>query len=152
MSYSARSVRELVVALSELVMGWERYRVALADELGITPNELIALMSLAHLGHTTPTALAERLNLTSGTVSALIGRLEAAGFVARTQSPDDGRSVILTARPAGRHAAAWVMELVDREVAASLNAGPRTNLAELGNLMSALGHKLVEAAPNVNRR
>jgi DNA-binding MarR family transcriptional regulator len=53
-------------------------------------------------GHVTVGRLGERLQLDSGTLSPLLKRLEANGFVQRERSRDDERLVDVTLTPAGR--------------------------------------------------
>ncbi|MER6301298.1 MarR family transcriptional regulator [Kitasatospora sp. NPDC001539] len=74
---------------------------AKACELGAT--DLYALNVLELGGPMTPGELGARTGLTTGPTTRLIDRLEAAGYVRRTPSPDDRRKVIV--EPVGRPAA-----------------------------------------------
>lgn len=65
---------------------------AVARRAGLSLNDLRAL-NLLEAGPTTPRAVAEALGLTSGAVTGLLDRLEAAGLVARRPHPTDRRSV-----------------------------------------------------------
>ncbi len=64
--------------------------------------DFAALDHLSFAGELTPGQLAERLDLTSGAVTALIDRLECAGWVSRTPHPSDRRSHVLTLTTAAR--------------------------------------------------
>ncbi|MDR8409878.1 MarR family transcriptional regulator [Nonomuraea sp. 3-1Str] len=66
---------------------------ARACDLGAT--DLYALNILELNGAMTPGELGERAGLTTGPTTRLIDRLEQAGYVRRTPSPDDRRKVIV---------------------------------------------------------
>jgi DNA-binding MarR family transcriptional regulator len=78
------------------------HRAARARQLGMHQVELTALEHLVVAGGLTPGELGHRLGLTSGGVTALAGRLIAAGYVVRTDHPTDRRMRVLTATEAGR--------------------------------------------------
>ncbi|MGW7409759.1 MarR family winged helix-turn-helix transcriptional regulator [Streptomyces sp. NPDC054833] len=73
---------------------------ARACELGAT--DLYALNILQLTGPMTPGELGTRTGLTTGPTTRLIDRLEQAGYVRRTPSPDDRRKVIV--EPVGKPA------------------------------------------------
>jgi MarR family transcriptional regulator, organic hydroperoxide resistance regulator len=74
----------------------------LLDELNLTYPQYLVLLVLWEEGRTTVGRLGERLQLDSGTLSPLLKRLEANGFVRRQRSHDDERTVHVTLTPAGR--------------------------------------------------
>jgi DNA-binding MarR family transcriptional regulator len=51
------------------------------------------------MGPATAGALAEATGLTTGAITAMLGRLERAGLVARTKDPKDARKVLVTLLP-----------------------------------------------------
>ncbi|MEM7771258.1 MAG: MarR family transcriptional regulator [Cyanobacteria bacterium P01_A01_bin.37] len=65
---------------------------AISEKLGIHRNDLRAL-NLLEEGPLSPRIIAERIGLTSGSVTALIDRLEKAGSVERRPSKTDRRSI-----------------------------------------------------------
>ncbi len=71
------------------------------DELGLTYPQFLVMVVLWDEGASTVGALGERLRLDSGTLSPLLKRLEASGFVTRRRRPDDERSVEIAATAAG---------------------------------------------------
>ncbi|MBV9592393.1 MAG: MarR family transcriptional regulator [Actinobacteria bacterium] len=139
-------VRGLSMTLRELVLGWERYRARLADELDVTGSELIAMSLIFRTERITPSELADRMNLTSGTVTSLLSQLESAGYIARTQNPEDKRSVIVTMRPAGTHAVQWMYEQVDRHIDGALSGFSAAKLDVIAEACSALGAQFRTAA------
>jgi len=71
---------------------------AAAGALGITRTDLRCLNLLEH-GARSPTALAAALGLTTGSVTALIDRLERRQLVERARHPDDRRGIMVSATP-----------------------------------------------------
>ncbi|CAA9490103.1 MAG: hypothetical protein AVDCRST_MAG85-1175, partial [uncultured Solirubrobacteraceae bacterium] len=89
--------------LSRACRAWgienSRFDHAVARRLGISPADLHALELLEFSGGLTPGQLAERLQLTSGSVTALADRLERLGLVERRPNPKDRRSNVLCLAP-----------------------------------------------------
>jgi MarR family transcriptional regulator, organic hydroperoxide resistance regulator len=77
------------------------YRPILS-ELNITYPQYLVLLVLWEEGRITVGNLGERLQLDSGTLSPLLKRLAANGFVRRERSLADERSVEVTLTDAGR--------------------------------------------------
>lgn len=102
--------QELLIALRRNLHAWESLRLVLADHIGLGVSEFIALGHVYDAGSITATELGELLHLTSGSVTALLNRLESAGYTERVENPDDGRSVLITTCPAGDDAWRWVLE------------------------------------------
>ncbi|MES2123581.1 MAG: MarR family transcriptional regulator [Gemmatimonadota bacterium] len=69
---------------------------------GITNAQLFLLRQLSAAGHPSVAELAERLRARPNTISALLTRLVAAGYVLKERSPLDGRRAVLSITPAGR--------------------------------------------------
>ncbi|MFE0648027.1 MarR family winged helix-turn-helix transcriptional regulator [Streptomyces sp. NPDC059534] len=93
------------------------YREAL-KELGLTYPQYLAMLVLWEHGELPVKGIGERLRLDSGTLSPLLKRLEAAGYVERRRSPEDERSV--TVRLTGDGAALKEKALgVPRRIAAA---------------------------------
>ena len=151
MSHDGPTVRSASLALERLVLGWDRYREAVADELGVGTTEIAALGFLHHDGPHTPSEIGHLLNLTSGSVTALLDRLEGAAFVTRSQNPDDRRSLLATATPAGRHAIQWYYDRLDEIVGRALERVPNIALSEVITLANSAGELLIEQADEANR-
>ena len=71
-------------------------------KLNLTYPQYLVLLVLWEEGRVTVGRLGERLQLDSGTLSPLLKRLEANGFVCRERSQTDERLVEVTLTPAGR--------------------------------------------------
>ncbi len=71
------------------------YDEALADRLGLNPTDLRALERVVAEPGLSPSRLTELTGLTSGAITGVVDRLEAAGFVERRPDPADRRSVTI---------------------------------------------------------
>lgn len=85
---SCRRLHAAIDRLDELV----------AREAGISRSDLRCL-NLLEFGPQSPTAIARELNLTTGSVTALVDRLEAKGLVERVREASDRRVVTIQATP-----------------------------------------------------
>jgi DNA-binding MarR family transcriptional regulator len=86
---------ELVASLQRFGLERDRMRAALARRAGISETDLDALEHLEADGALTQRELGDRLSLTSGAITMLVDRLEAAGLVHRRPHPNDRRYVVL---------------------------------------------------------
>jgi MarR family transcriptional regulator, organic hydroperoxide resistance regulator len=117
------------------------YRPVL-DALGLTYPQYLVMLVLWERGSSTVKQLGQALDLDSGTLSPLLKRLEAHGYVRRERSTSDERSVLVHLTDAGaalrtrassvprRIAGATGMELVELEAL-------RQNLVQLTEIVSA---------------
>ncbi|MDR3687129.1 MAG: MarR family transcriptional regulator [Coriobacteriia bacterium] len=69
---------------------------------GLGFSDFTLLEVLLHIGPLTPSALAEKLGLTSGSITAALDRLESRGLIGRGVNPADQRSRIIELTDAGR--------------------------------------------------
>jgi DNA-binding MarR family transcriptional regulator len=92
---------QTTLEVGDLVTAFERARERIARGFGRTAGELATLAYAEYHGGATPVAISQRLGLTSGTITALIDRLEAADLVERRPNPTDRRSLLVVTTPAG---------------------------------------------------
>lgn len=78
-----------------------RYRPLLA-ELGLTFPQYLVMLVLWESEPLAVSAIGERLHLDSGTLTPLLKRLEAGGFVVRRRDEADERRVLISLTDAGR--------------------------------------------------
>jgi DNA-binding MarR family transcriptional regulator len=71
------------------------FHQAIADALGVNVTDLKCLDLARGAGEITPGKLAELTGLTSGTVTAVLDRLERAGYVRRERDTKDRRKVLV---------------------------------------------------------
>jgi DNA-binding MarR family transcriptional regulator len=87
---------EVLLLLRRFAMERDRWIAGLCQRVGATRSDYDALEALDALGPMTPGQLGSRLSLTSGSVTALVGRLEGLGWARRDPHPDDRRKVIVS--------------------------------------------------------
>ena len=93
-SITARQLLEEARALSG---DFDRLSLAVADRLGLSPTDLLAMDLIAGKGKTSAGELAREMHLTSGAITGLIDRLESAGYARRVSDPNDRRRVLVEA-------------------------------------------------------
>lgn len=74
----------------------------LMDELGITYTQWIAIIALWEEDDQTVSGLGEKLFLESNTLTPILKKLEASGYLLRRRDPADERQVRVSLTPAGR--------------------------------------------------
>lgn len=72
------------------------------DELGVTYTQYLAIVALWEEDHQTVSGLGEKLFLESNTLTPILKRLEAVGYVTRQRSAQDERQVVVSLTDAGR--------------------------------------------------
>jgi DNA-binding MarR family transcriptional regulator len=89
-------VLEVRLLLRRFAMERDRWIAGLCRRVGASRSDYDALEALDAHGPMTPGELGALLSLTSGSVTALIGRLEDLGWARREPHPDDRRKVIVS--------------------------------------------------------
>lgn len=126
------------------------YRVLLR-EFGLTYPQYLVLLVLWEHGELSVKNLGAKLRLDSGTLSPLLKRLEAAGWVERRRAVDDERSVVVSLTEAGGALKERIMQVrtgvgvaigMNQEEADAL----RTRLVELTRSLDATAAGLAAAA------
>ncbi|MFF9144442.1 MarR family winged helix-turn-helix transcriptional regulator [Streptomyces sp. NPDC014861] len=120
------------------------YREALKD-LGLTYPQYLVMLVLWEHGELSVKGIGERLRLDSGTLSPLLKRLEAAGYVERRRSPEDERSVTVRATAAGVALRERALG-VPRRIAAATGLD-LASIGELRERLSALAERLDSLDP-----
>jgi DNA-binding MarR family transcriptional regulator len=108
------------------------------DALGLTYPQFLVLLVLWERGDSSVTGIGSALQLETGTLSPLLKRLEAAGFITRTRQMGDERSVVIGLTPAGQ-----ALEEQAAAVQEEANAATGLSEAEVVALRSNL-HGLTE--------
>ncbi|MDD0858416.1 MarR family transcriptional regulator [Arthrobacter alpinus] len=97
--------------------GSNSLRATLAAKVGVSAAEMRAMSFIHAAGEMTPKELSLLLDITTGSMTAMVDRLEAAAMVTRNPHPTDRRSLLLTLTPAGRHATQWAQEVLENAIA-----------------------------------
>jgi DNA-binding MarR family transcriptional regulator len=93
---------QLCFALYSSSLAMTKLYKPLLDELGLTYPQYLVMLVLWERDGLTVSELGERLSLDSGTLTPLLKRLEASGFVSRIRDAQDERRVHITLTTAGR--------------------------------------------------
>lgn len=122
-------------------LAFNRVYKPLLDRFGITYPQYLALVALSSKDSQTVSELGEKLHLESNTLTPLIKRLEAAGYVNRTRDKNDERVVRLTLTETGSSLTREALGCVPAEVlkATGMDSAALQALNEkLSNLGTAL--------------
>ena len=134
---------DVVRAIRSIILAAERLRQNQAAIRDVGVSELLALAHLYYDGELTPGELGGRLGLSSGTMTALVDRLESASYAARSPNPDDRRSQLV--RISGTGAA--IMGSIYAEFAESIH---RTLVGMSAQIRRALIDALVALAADID--
>ncbi|WP_374110220.1 MarR family transcriptional regulator [Okibacterium sp. HSC-33S16] len=110
------ALRSLSLGLRAIVLTGRFFLQSHGATLNLGATDLVALDQIFLDGPLTPSELAQRLALTTGSVTPLVDRIQAAGFVMREGNPNDRRSMLVRTTSAGNE----VMERLYAEVDATL--------------------------------
>jgi DNA-binding MarR family transcriptional regulator len=72
------------------------------EKLGVTYTQYIAIVALWEQDHQTVSGLGEKLFLESNTLTPILKKLEAMGYLRRQRDPADERQVVVSLTAAGR--------------------------------------------------
>lgn len=132
--------------LRRVDVGTYALRIRLAEKLGIGTIDINAMAFVGEVDGMTPKALGNILNITTGSVTAMVDRLESKGFMVRKPNPSDRRSVLLHLSPAGTHAMQWATEHFAEAAAAVLHESPEGSMADIAQFLEGIGQRLLSAA------
>ncbi len=93
---------QLCFALYSTSLAMTKLYKPLLDDLGLTYPQYLAMLVLWEKDGLTVSELGERLYLDSGTLTPLLKRLEASGFISRLRDVEDERRVHITLTAVGR--------------------------------------------------
>ncbi|GAB4059464.1 MarR family transcriptional regulator [Uliginosibacterium sediminicola] len=94
--------KQLCFALYSSSLAMTKLYKPLLAKLGLTYPQYLVMLVLWEEDGVTVSALGERLFLDSGTLTPLLKRIEAQGFLRRARSAEDERQVIVSLTQAGR--------------------------------------------------
>lgn len=115
---------DIALALGRVDAAHRRMRTRIARSIGLAVADLTALLVISDARQITPTELATELGHTSGTITALIDRLTAAGQVARIPKEGDRRSVLVVLTSEGDDTVVSVWQQYARAIAAASRTAP----------------------------
>lgn len=136
------TVHSAATGLRDLVLSGQHFREQRAHELQLGTSDLAALGHLHHEGPMAPGKLAGLMGLTSGTMTALLDRVEKAGFLRRDHNPEDRRGLLINLTPAGQHAMQWLYGQYEDVVRNALARVPGLTADQLQAVLGILSESL----------
>src|SRR6201999_585673 len=92
----------LCFAIYSANLAYGRAYKPILEELGLTYTQYITIVALWENDNQTVSGLGEKLFLESNTLTPILKKLEAMGYLHRQRSPADERQVLVTLTDAGR--------------------------------------------------
>lgn len=135
---------QLCFAMYSASLAMTRLYKPLLDKLGLTYPQYLVMLALWEKDGPMVSELGERVSLDSGTLTPLLKRLEANGFVSRVRDVADERRVHITLTAAGRRLKARAGHVPECLLAASECSVPE--LVDLTHQIQALRDRIRKAA------
>ena len=136
----------IVQGLRRVDTGTYALRIRLAEKLGIGTIDINAMAFVGEVDGLTPKDLGKALNITTGSVTAMVDRLEAKGFMVRKPNPTDRRSVLLHLSPEGTDAMQWANDHFAAAAGALLQASSEDSIVDIAEFLEGIGQRLMAAA------
>jgi len=119
----------------------QRHRLIFSTEVDneIAPAQFSALAKLHEIGGVSQNQLGRLIALDSATITGVVERLLAAGYVSRQRSPDDARLRIIELTEEGRATIERLLPVADQISKATLEPLSDRDAATLVRLLQAIG-------------
>ncbi|MBX3605034.1 MAG: MarR family transcriptional regulator [Piscinibacter sp.] len=140
--------RQLCFALYSASLATTRLYKPLLEPLGLTYPQYLVLMVLWQRDGQGVGELGERLFLDSGTLTPLLKRMEASGWLRRARSADDERRVVVSLTPEGRALRRRALEF-PKHLAAAMDCS-RDELAALTAQLQQLRDQILASVRDVH--
>lgn len=138
-------------ALRRILRATDRGSRKLAAATGLTPSQLLVLREVEARVDVTPGVIAQRLQFSHATITAITDRLVALGLITRTRSDRDKRQMLLDATDEGRQRLSDAPDMLQEVFADRFAALPAWEqamiLAGAERLAGILGADDIDAAP-----
>ncbi len=138
-------------ALRRVLRATEGGTRRLAAATGLTPSQLLVLREIDAGDEVTPGVVAQRLEFSHATITAIVDRLVALGLASRTRSAQDKRRVLLETTELGRRRLVEAPDMLQEKFEAGFAALPGWEqamiLAGTERLADLLGAGDADAAP-----
>lgn len=138
-------------ALRRVLRATEGGTRRLAAATGLTPSQLLVLREIDAGDEVTPGLVAQRLQFSHATITAVVDRLVALDLVSRTRSEQDKRRMLMKATDAGRRCLLEAPDMLQEKFEAAFAVLPGWEqamiLAGTERLADLLGAGDAEAAP-----
>lgn len=131
------AVLAAIHAMRRTLTEFQRH-LAVASGDAISTSDAMALQFMVHAGDTTPRDIAAFTSLTSGSVSVMLDRLEAAGFVTRKRDSKDRRVVTVQLVPGARQRLMGIMLEAHKSVGAMFGGWKVEEIEQLVALLERM--------------
>ncbi|WP_026416514.1 MarR family winged helix-turn-helix transcriptional regulator [Actinomadura oligospora] len=125
-------------AIRRLSLRHRARTAALLTPLGLHPGQEVLLLELARTGPMIQAKLSDALGVEPPSVTLMTRKLEAAGHVRRTPSPDDKRASVVELTGSGRALADRLRELWCALAEETVSGLPAEAVAELPGVLNTL--------------
>jgi len=100
--------KRALLAVRDYGIQLTQFRNAMSEWAGVNVTDMECLRLLFLKGTATPSELARHTGLTSGAATAMLDRLEKAGFIERRPNPNDRRGILIApVKSSSEKVAAW---------------------------------------------
>ena len=141
--------RQLCFAMYSASLAMTKVYKPLLAPLGLTYPQYLVMLVLWEGDGITVSQLGERLTLDSGTLTPLLKRLEALGFVQRLRDAADERRVLLHLTPAGRRLKARAVAVP--QAVACATACDLSEVSALAQQLQRLRDRLIDSIDSSSR-
>lgn len=90
---------EVLISLRRIIRAIDLHSKHLVKKYGLTGPQLLLLKEIHRLGQIPVSVLARNINLTHATVTSILDRLEAQGYIDRLRDTEDKRKVFINITP-----------------------------------------------------
>ncbi|MCF8707994.1 MarR family winged helix-turn-helix transcriptional regulator [Rhizorhapis sp. SPR117] len=141
-------------ALRRILRASDRGGRKLASTTGLTPSQLLVLQEIERRVETTPTIIASSLQFGQATVTNIVDRLTAAGYVTRQRGERDKRQMLLRTTDTGRDVLNAAPDMLQEQFRDRFAALPQWEQAMILAALERLGELLdatdIDAAPLID--
>lgn len=138
-------------ALRRILRATEIGSRQLAAATGLTPSQLLVLREIEAIERPTPSLIAGSLQFSQATITAILDRLSALGFITRARNEKDKRQFLLAVTAEGRAALAGAPDMLQQIFADRFPSLPHWEqamiLSAVERLATILGAQHIDAAP-----
>ena len=127
------------------------YHTAVAEQLGLHGTDLKALQLLGHESMS-PGALGEQVGLTGAAITALIDRLEQAGYVVRERDTEDRRRLTVHAIPAKLRTANRLYATQNARMSKLLSKYSADEFLAINDFLAQATHMLTEEVEELRNK
>jgi DNA-binding MarR family transcriptional regulator len=146
--YAGGNVENLALQVRALIVASDAYRTAFARSAGLGLSDAAALGHLLHNGAQTPGQIAARVQMTPGATTAMLDRLDAAGYLTRHPNPRDRRSALITLTDSGAQLMSDAFEAFAAAVLQAVRDADPPHLREFADALGQIAASLQAGAHN----